>query len=97
MEQTEKKNTQKRPAKKGGWKGHLWAVLLTLLAFAVYDYVELPAYNIQSGETWFTVCGVLALFGVLELIFHSGLRLEATNEPSKMIFGSSQGLSLIHI
>lgn len=91
MEQTEKKNTQKRPAKKGGWKGHLWAVLLTLLAFAVYDYVELPAYNIQSGETWFTVCGVLALFGVLELIFHSGLRLEATNEPSKMIFGSSQG------
>lgn len=84
-------DNEKKVKRKGGWKGHLWAVLLTLIAFAVYDYTQLPAYNIQSTETWFTVCAVLALFGVLELIFNSGLRLEATSEPSRMVLGSSKG------
>ncbi len=90
MSDNEKK-PEKSKARKGGWKGHLAAILLTLIAFAVYDYVELPAYNIQSGETWFTVCAVIALFGILELIFNSGLRIETTDVPSKMIFGSSKG------
>lgn len=84
-------DNEKKPRAKGSWKGHLTAILLTIIAFAVYDYVELPAYNIQSGETWFTVCAVLAVFGLLELIFNSGLRVVATDEPSRMVFGSSKG------
>jgi len=91
MDNQEKRQKPKKSGGQKGWKGHLWAVLLTLLAFAVYDYVELPAYNIQSTDAWFTVCGVLALFGVLEMIFNSGLRLVPTDEPSRMALGSSKG------
>lgn len=90
MEQKEKKETKQKTGKKG-WKGHLWAVLLTVIAFVVYDYTQLPAYNIQSGETWFTVCAVLALFGILELIFNAGLRIVPTDDPAKMVFGSHNG------
>ncbi len=81
----------KSTVKKQGIKGHILAAVLTLAAFLIYDYTQLPAYNIQSTETWFTVCGGIALFGVLELIFNSGLRVVPTDEPSKMVFGSHQG------
>ncbi len=81
----------KDTVKKRGIKGHILAAVLTILAFLVYDYTQLPAYNIQSTETWFTVCAVLGLFGILELIFNSGLRVVPTDEPSKMMFGSRQG------
>lgn len=87
MSKTEEKT--KKPLK--SWKGHLLAVLITLALFAIYDYVELPAYNIQAPETWATVCLVLGVFGVLELIFNAGLRLVQTDEPSKMVFGSREG------
>lgn len=87
MSKTEEK--AKKPLK--SWKGHLLAVLITLALFAIYDYVELPAYNIQSPETWATVCLVLGVFGVLELIFNAGLRIVQTDEPSKMVFGSREG------
>lgn len=79
----------KKPLK--SWKGHLLAVLITLALFAVYDYVELPAYNLQAPETWATICLILGVFGVLELIFNAGLRIVQTNEPSKMVFGSHEG------
>lgn len=65
--------------------------MITLALFAIYDYVELPAYNIQAPETWATVCLVLGVFGVLELIFNAGLRIVQTDEPSKMVFGSREG------
>lgn len=87
MSKTEEKT--KKPLK--SWKGHLLAVLITLALFAIYDYVELPAYNIQAPETWATVCLVLGVFGVLELIFNAGLRIVQTDEPSKMVFGSREG------
>lgn len=87
MSKTEEKT--KKPLK--SWKGHLLAVLITLALFAIYDYVELPAYNIQASETWATVCLVLGVFGVLELIFNAGLRIVQTDEPSKMVFGSREG------
>lgn len=88
-----KKEKEKKtdPVKKNSWKGHLAAVLLTAAAFLVYDYVELPAYNLQSADLWFTVCGVLAVFGVLEMIFLSGLRLVQTDDPTRMVFGSRAG------
>ena len=79
----------KKPAK--AWKGHVLASLITLVLFAIYDYTELPAYNIQAPETWATVCLVLGVFGVLELIFNAGLRIVPTDEPSKMAFGSREG------
>lgn len=60
-------------------KRHIIAVVLTLIAFVIYDYVTLPAYNIQSTETWFTVCGILVVFGLLELILNAGLRVEMTD------------------
>lgn len=90
MSENEKKSGQSK-TKRGSWKGHLAAILLTVIAFLIYDYVELPAYNIQSGETWFTVCAVLFVFGILELIFNSGLRVVPTNDPTRMAFGSSKG------
>lgn len=94
MSKTEEKT--KKPLK--SWKGHLLAVLITLALFAIYDYVELPAYNIQSPETWATVCLVLGVFGVLELIFNAGLRIVQTDEPSKMVFGSREGgIALKHV
>lgn len=82
---------ENKQQKRKAVRGHILSVALTLIIFLIYDYVELPAYNFQSTETWFTVCGVLAVFGVLELIFNSGLRLETTSEPSKMLFGSREG------
>lgn len=94
MSKTEEKT--KKPLK--SWKGHLLAVLITLALFAIYDYVELPAYNIQAPETWATVCLVLGVFGVLELIFNAGLRIVQTDEPSKMVFGSREGgIALKHV
>ncbi len=70
---------EKQGAKKTSgtrWKQHLLCVLLTLIAFAVYDYFMLPAYHIQSGDTWFLLCAVPGFFGLLELVFNSGLHLE---------------------
>lgn len=94
MSKTEEKT--KKPLK--SWKGHLLAVLITLALFAIYDYVELPAYNIQAPETWATVCLVLGVFGVLELIFNAGLRIVQTDEPSKTVFGSREGgIALKHV
>lgn len=94
MSKTEEKT--KKPLK--SWKGHLLAVLITLALFAIYDYVELPAYNIQAPETWATACLVLGVFGVLELIFNAGLRIVQTDEPSKMVFGSREGgIALKHV
>ena len=56
--------SKKKDEKKGSRaKRHMIAIVLTLIAFVVYDYVMLPAYNIQSTETWFTVCAVLFVFG----------------------------------
>ena len=79
--------SKKKDEKKGSRaKRHMIAIVLTLIAFVVYDYVMLPAYNIQSTETWFTVCAVLFVFGLLELILNAppppkalkcGARLEA--------------------
>ena len=55
--------SKKKDEKKGSRaKRHMIAIVLTLIAFVVYDYVMLPAYNIQSTETWFTVCAVLFVF-----------------------------------
>lgn len=86
-----KDGTEKKAKAKGGWKGHLLAAGITIAAFLVYDYVELPAYNIQSTETWFTVCAVIALFGVLELVFNAGLKVVPTDDPRRMMFGSHEG------
>lgn len=86
-------NEEAKVKKPGGktWKGHVLSVLLTVAAFLLYDYIVLPAYNIQSADTWFTVCAVLAVFGLLELIFNSGLRMVATDDPKRMVVGSHTG------
>lgn len=82
-----KENTGKKKGK--AIKRHIWAVLLTLVAFGIYDYVMLPAYNIQSPETWFTVCAVLFVFGMLELLFNAGIKIEAAVEGRKASIGAA--------
>lgn len=67
----------KKEKSSGKLKGHLIALAVTLILFAIYDYVMLPPYNIQAVETWFTVGGVLAVFGILDMFLTAGYRLKA--------------------
>lgn len=76
-------------------KRHIIAVVLTVIAFVIYDYVMLPAYNIQSTETWFTVCGVLAVFGLLELILNAGLKLKAVETHGGEMRGAAAGFTIV--
>lgn len=67
---------EKKRKGKSQVKRHIIAVVLTLIAFVLYDYVMLPAYNFQSTETWFTLCAALFAFGMLELILNAGLKVQ---------------------
>ncbi len=75
------------------WKRHLLCVFLTLIAFAAYDYFMLPAYHIQSGDTWFLLCAVPGFFGLLELVFHSGLHLEVGHHALRQGAGNTVNIA----
>ena len=62
--------------KKGNIKGHLTAVIVTLVVFVIADYFMLFPYNIQSTETWFIAFATLFGFGILDAFFTSNLKLE---------------------
>ena len=88
--------SKKKDEKKGSRaKRHMIAIVLTLIAFVVYDYVMLPAYNIQSTETWFTVCAVLFVFGLLELILNAGLKLEAAASQGSEMRGAVGSFTIV--
>lgn len=96
MAKEKKAGNAKGAGSRGGRaKRHVIAAALTLAAFAVYDYVMLPAYNIQSTETWFTVCAALFVFGLLELILNAGLKLQPVETRGSEMRGTPSSFTIV--
>jgi len=49
--------------------GHLYAIVLTLIAFAIADYLILPAYNLRNPGIYFFIAFFLVMFGFLDQLF----------------------------
>lgn len=78
--------TKTKPLKKTGGKikGHIIAAVLTLVIFAVADYIMLFPYNIQSPTTWGLAVALILLFTFLDWICTSKVKVQAVQ-------GSVQG------
>ncbi|MEG1426305.1 MAG: hypothetical protein RSC76_01315 [Oscillospiraceae bacterium] len=74
MEKTNIKSIN--PKKKSALKGHILAVVLTVVIFAIADYVLLFPYNIQSPTTWGVIVFLILLFTTLDWICTASVHLQ---------------------
>ncbi len=58
-----------RSARLSGMKGHLCALLITVLIFAVHFYVSLFAIHLQDSKSAFLLLGYVVLFTLLDWLF----------------------------
>ena len=62
---------------------HIAAVIVTLIVYAVLDYIFLPVYNIRSTETWMWITLAIFGFGVLDMMLQGGMNLTAARSTLK--------------
>lgn len=75
VESNKKVKTKKRTKA----MGHIKALIVTVVVYAIADYFMLFPYNIQSTETWVVAIVTVFAFGLLDSAFTAGFKTEVVH------------------